>query len=54
MPAQEATGSCGSLEALNQMSATFRHRPLNRNDNAPHISAFGGEADMPFCAAHVR
>jgi hypothetical protein len=22
--------------------------------SAPHMSAFGGKADMPFCAAHVR
>ena len=21
---------------------------------APHMSAFGGKADMPFCTAHVR
>ena len=21
---------------------------------APHMSAIGGKADMPFCAAHVR
>ena len=21
---------------------------------APHMSAFGGKADMPFCAAYVR
>ena len=34
MPAQEATGSCASLEALNQCLLRSVSRPLTRNDNA--------------------
>ena len=36
---------------MNAMSAIGTKRTSRV---APHMSAVGGKADMPFCAAHVR